>query len=188
EAAVDLARSATIRHLATVLRRYGWPDDPCDDTDADAGTDAATDVGAGTGADTEPDDNTAAHAATDTGSATGSDTEENAHAHADAHADAAATSNSDASRRPGASRSNDNTDPARITWWWDEQERFCISASLPTDQGLVLEAALRAARRDAWEREHRGDVDDSEPAARNGHGTKRAALALLASSYLDHGP
>lgn len=141
EAAVELARNATIGQLATVVNRYAWPEDPAD-ADGSA-ADHADD--AEPAADPDPD-------ADESG------------------ADASASSDS-----------TPIEDPSRVSWWWDENQRFRLNATLSTDEGLALEAALAAAREDAWRLEH-GDDD-----ALAGLGSNASALGLLATGYLDHG-
>jgi hypothetical protein len=77
----------------------------------------------------------------------------------------------------------------RVSFWWDDAGNGHLSACLPTDEAMVLEAALKAARTDLVlerraEAEAAAGATDGEVAGRV---TEPDVLLRLARSYLAEG-
>jgi len=172
--AVELAQEATIGHLTAVLRRYAWPDPT--DVEGDT-TNPSTGDGGGDGDGVDRPD--------------GPDAEVNA---TDGPVEGEPSADDPAAHRPGGAHGpTPVAERARVGWWWDDEQRFHLSATLPADEGLALHAALQAAQHDAWDawratnpdHAERAGIDDDHPDL--GLATKRQALGFLAAGYLDHG-
>lgn len=189
-AAVELARNATWGNLRNVIPQYDFDTDTADadsreddraENDGEAGVRADDDsVGPNPGAeDTGTDTAGDGHGRSEDGGSGPSDDGRSGHGARTAGPDGEGHvedghGDPDRHRWHPFNRSDRSGDPARITWWWDDDRRLRLSASLPTDQGLLLEAAFDAARHDAWHRRHPdgpGDGDADAPSTASNTGS-----------------
>lgn len=194
QAAVELARYSLVSSLERLLPRYAWQDETAlasnGSEDAEAGTADADDSPneataptdhrtAGTEADPLEDPSPESDDAPHPG--TGFRLPEPMYPGCSAIPNAAG--------RAGP-RTHPVDEGAKVSCWWDDQQRLHLNAVLPTDEGLAFEAALAAARHDLWADTDAGDPSDPDGATGGSirrPPTNRAALHHLVGSYLAGG-
>ncbi|MCB0977633.1 MAG: DUF222 domain-containing protein, partial [Acidimicrobiales bacterium] len=175
EAATELARVTTVAQLERVLPRYAWDDGPASAAEGDASSgDRDGDV-----SDDSPDDDP-----DERGSGPGSEGDAEASPLA-----GDAGSGDDVGTAPGGYRcggvdGGSGWEECRRGGWWFTEDGFGrLSASLPPDEAMLVDAALKAARADLlsdWRAESGGDG----PAP---WFNEADALMHIVRAYLAHG-